>query len=284
MRITNCFPLPVGGEGLGRSVEGARERSALCHFPFDMEEILQHLNLGTFYQGFSDEHIDLDNVLSLSDQDLNRLAIERIGDRARLPSLCRQKQQDTGNQTSCLATIVAQERPALFGAASTSRKATSSSKTSKKGQHSRGTTWSVQFVCMADQYATKVPSSTENQILFKAGLGLKRIKFYLDDDELEVKSKITSDMVEDGVVKGFSKLRNCGGFELMSSKTNCRDLNLIKCSWAAKELKSYMGGGQAKIYIRSIQKSLSTKALSENVTKSLIKERCYLCHKGGSCA
>ena len=130
------------GKECGRS---ARTIGPLPVLIWTIEEILQQLNLGTFYQRFLDEHIDLDNVLSLSDQDLNRLGVERIGDRARLRSLCRQKQQDTGNQTTGLATIDVQERAALFGAVSTSRKATSSSKTSKKGQHSRGRTWSVRW-------------------------------------------------------------------------------------------------------------------------------------------
>jgi hypothetical protein len=110
-------------------------------------------------------------------------------------------------------------------------------------------------------------------------LGLKKIKLDLDDDEIKVKEKLISDVEEDGVVVGFPKLRSCGGFEMMQCNSNCRNLTVIGVNWSAKSLKSCMGGSQAKIYLRPIQKSLSTKPLHDEITESLIKEECHICHK-----
>ena len=76
--------------------------------------------------------------------------------------------------------------------------------------------WSFQFVCLADKYSFKTPSSLEKQMLFKAGLSLKKIKLDPNDDEDTVKEKVTSDVKDsDGNTVGFPALRSCGGFELM---------------------------------------------------------------------
>lgn len=139
--------------------------------------------------------------------------------------------------------------------------------------------WSFQFVCLADKYSFKTPSSLEKQILFKAGLGLKKIKLDPIDDEDTVKEKITSDVKDsDGNAVGFPALRSCGGFELMQSSPNCRDLRRIDCCWSARDLKANLGGGQGKIYIVPIQKSLSTKP-SQMSGSSSLKEECHICHK-----
>ena len=94
-------------------------------------------------------------------------------------------------------------------------------------------------------------------MLFKACLGLKKTKLDPNDDEDTVKEKITSNMKgSDGNAVGFPDLRSCGGFELMQSSPNCRDLRRIDCGWSARELKTNLGGGQGKIYVVFIQKSL----------------------------
>ena len=139
--------------------------------------------------------------------------------------------------------------------------------------------WSFQFVCLADKYSFKTPSSLEKQILFKAGLGLKKIKLDPTDDEDTVKEKITSDVKDsDGNAIGFPAPRSCGGFELMQSSPNCRDLRRIDCCWSARDLRANLGGGQGKIYIVLIQKSLSTKP-SQMSESSSLKEEYHICHK-----
>lgn len=58
---------------------------------------------------------------------------------------------------------------------------------------------------------------------------------------------------------------------MMRCAPNCRDVR-------AKDLRSNLGGGQGKIYLRPIQKSLSTKPLVQE-NESAVKEKCYMCNK-----
>ena len=46
---------------------------------------------------------------------------------------------------------------------------------------------SFQFLCLADRHSFKTPSSIERQMLYKAGLGLKKVKLDPNDDEDTVK-------------------------------------------------------------------------------------------------
>ena len=80
------------------------------------------------------------------------------------------------------------------------------------------------MVCLADRLAYKVPTAAEKQVLFKAGLGLKKIKFEVDDDKEAVRKRITSSEAEDNSTEviGFPQLHNCG-FELMRCIANCRE-------------------------------------------------------------
>ena len=130
---------------------------------------------------------------------------------------------------------------------------------------------------MADRLTYKVPTAAEKQVLFKAGLGLKKIKFDIDDDEEAVMKKITSAESDSNEITGFPKLRDCGGFELMRCVANCRELVLIEGSWSVRELKADVGA-QAKIYLRPIQRSLSTKPFAADKT-SKVKEICLSCNK-----
>ena len=65
---------------------------------------------------------------------------------------------------------------------------------------------------------------------------------------------------------------------MMRCLPNCRDLSLINCSWNAKDLRSNLGGGQGKIYLRPIQRSLSTQPMVAE-SHSGVKEICYMCNK-----
>ena len=58
-------------------------------------------------------------------------------------------------------------------------------------------TWLGQFVWLADQHACRPPSSAEKQVLQQAVLGLKLIPFFVNDSEVEVKEKLTSDILDD---------------------------------------------------------------------------------------
>ena len=92
------------------------------------------------------------------------------------------------------------------------------------------------MVCLADRLGYKVPTAAEQQILFKAGLGLKKIKFEVDNDKEAVRKRITLSETEDDSTEVicFPQLRNCGGFELMRCVANCRECVVIDGSWAVK--------------------------------------------------
>ena len=139
-------------------------------------------------------------------------------------------------------------------------------------------TWTAIFVCLADRLATKLPNSSQKQILQKAGLGFKRIKLDFEDNENQVYQKLISDdFDEKGYCKGFPKLNNCGGSELMHCIANYRVLEPFNCSMTTKTLKSHVR--QGKLYIRSIPKNLSVISLSQDDNHATSKEKCKFCQK-----
>ena len=86
--------------------------------------------------------------------------------------------------------------------------------------------------------SSKAPSSVNKQILFKAGLGMKKIKLDLEDDEQTVLHKITSDTNDAmGNPMGFPQLKTIGGFEMLRCAPNCRDLTVIDSCWSARDLR-----------------------------------------------
>ena len=99
------------------------------------------------------------------------------------------------------------------------------------------------------------------------------------DDEEEVTAKIVSNKLdEDGEPEGFPQLKEVKGFEMLYCAANSRDLCLLKCSHAAKVLRSNISG-QSKIYLRPIQINLSTKSKTIERTESLsvLREECKIC-------
>ena len=82
-------------------------------------------------------------------------------------------------------------------------------------------------------------------------------------------------MDEEGQCKGFPKLNDCGGFELMHCIANFRVLEPLNCSMTTKTLKSHVG--QGKLYIRPIQKNLSVISVPQNENHATLKEKCEFC-------
>ena len=129
--------------------------------------------------------------------------------------------------------------------------------------------WTASFFCFSDNNQKKVPNTEEKECLFKAGLGLKKIKFISTDNEDEVHTQI---------LEQFPKLKEGGGFELMHCSSSCRQLKNINCKWDVKSLKSVVGP-QGKFYIRPIQHCLPTD-LSEVVQiESNLNVVCENCSK-----
>ena len=69
---------------------------------------------------------------------------------------------------------------------------------------------------------------------------------------------------------------DCGGFELITCKANSRDLSVLNCSFTSCNIKSRIGGGQGKIYIRPIQRNIELKD-SVEIDVSKLKQKCFTC-------
>ena len=233
-----------------------------------MEKILRELKLESLFPKFAAQRIEPENVSALSDEELSCLGVSTIGDRLRVRGLCANAEKDHPS----VAANVLSERMALFSGRSRS---------SRRGAKRKAVTkrsWTVSFICVADRYQSRIPSSTDKQVLFHAGLGMKKIKLDLEDDEHDVLEKITcGDKGDDGEIKGFTQLKESGGFEIMYCVSGCKELNPLNCSWTAKDLKANVGS-QSKLYLRPIQKNLSTVSILP-LNKSQVKEKCIICNK-----
>ena len=191
------------------------------------------------------------------------------------------KRDSSGSSTSA-AEQVREERRLLFrpynkSGANRGRSASAGRAGHKKKGSKR--TWTGQFACLADRPACRAPPSAEKQILQQAGLGLKKIRFFVDDSEVEVKEKLTSDILDDnGEPMGFPQLKEAKGFEILTCSSNSRDLTVVKTAWSVKDLKSVFTS-QTKIYLRPIQKSLRTKSTQQNPLVCKLKETCMWCQR-----
>lgn len=215
-----------------------------------MEKILKDLGLSILLQKFKDERIDETIALSLTDSELIRLGVGTIGDRVRFRELCKEaatastpSADNTTASTSAsgqttenggLNQQLRRERALLFNPRNRSARGRNRNTSLKKEGKKR--TWTANFVCLSDRLTNKVPSSTaEKQVLQKAGLGSKKIKFDVDDNETTVIEKLTcSDADDNGDVCGFPKLKDGGGFEMMHCVANCITLSVLECAWSVK--------------------------------------------------
>lgn len=134
-------------------------------------------------------------------------------------------------------------------------------------------TWTCEFICLSETDAMKVPTREEKLALVKAGLGSKKIQFNADDTEELFQQKLIGE-------DGFSKLSDCGGFEIMRCISNCRNLEVISCRRTPEVMKSFVGC-QSKLYIRPIQRALSLEADNSLLTEAsaTITEKCCHCEQ-----
>ena len=222
----------------------------------------------------------------MSESSLIRLGVETLGDRIRIKERCKQfvdgeRTRSLSSTSSSPSQQIIEERSRLFQPyrnSSRRDKSCGASKTGKRKNPPRRT-WTGQFVCLADRQTCRVPSSTEKQLLQQAGLGLKKIRFFVDDSEEEVLEKLTSDVPgDDGLPTGFPQLKEGKGFELMSCMTNSRHLAVVKSSWSVEGLKTLFTP-QTKIYLRPIQKNLRIKERQDNRLTCNLTEKCMWCSK-----
>ena len=237
-----------------------------------MDQVLRDAKLAHLSENFKAEKIEIETVLAMSDNDLKRVGVQTLGERVRSREACRRALDS--HQPSAAA-AVARERSHLFNV---SRPRQSWSRGRKRNGIPKARTWTAQFVCLADTWASRVPTANEKQILARAGLGLKKIVLDLEDNEKQVTNKSTSDEKDErGQPKGFPQLKEGGGFEMLYCMSNSRDLEVLKCSRAARDVR-FNVAGQSKIYLRPIQVNLFTKEQTVK-TQSSIKEECKICNK-----
>ena len=160
----------------------------------DIEVILTTLQLGCLIESFKQERIDCHAVVSATDSELQRLGVATIGDRVRLRESCKKKVN--GSSSGSLVNRIQQEcnllfRPSVSSSPNSRNNGSTSSGGTRRNKSVQKRPWTVQFVCLADRLCYKVPNAVEKQTLHNAGLGLKKIKLDLEDDEEEVLKKIT---------------------------------------------------------------------------------------------
>ncbi|KAK3591317.1 hypothetical protein CHS0354_028425 [Potamilus streckersoni] len=223
-----------------------------------LRQVLDDLSLSHLFQIFLNGKLDrIESCTNLTDVELLRLGISTIGDRVRF----REKIKEAVTPADRLLSL---ERTNLFHP-SRARPMTPHANRRK----TKGRTWTVTFVCSADRNACSVPSTSEQVVIHRAGLGQKKITFHKIDSEIEVHSKLISS-------DGFPQLANAGGFELLHCQNNCRQMDVLKCKWTVGSLKASLGS-QTKIYVRPIQKNLSTELIIVP-EETAVKERCASCN------
>ena len=142
-----------------------------------MDKILRELNLGTPVDRFDAEKIEPDNVISASDSELTWLGVSTIGDRIRLRELCSRAGERADLEVPSASTSInREERLALFNPRRQGRGASGSDSKRRKTAVTKSKPWTAHFVCLADRFCLKTPTSVEKQILFKVLLKRKLIK------------------------------------------------------------------------------------------------------------
>ena len=256
-----------------------------------MNEILESLGMSMLSQKFEEERLDFTVIMLASDEDLVRLGVRTVGNRVRLRDACsrvytrRSTSISLGDSHRTSSSIPGREERSLLFSPSVSSTGTGEGRTGSRRRQSRANsygikrkddyTWTRQFMCLSDCHAKKIPTPAEKQVLQKAGLGLKKIKFSVEDDEVGLYNQLT-ETAESDETAGYPQLKNCGGFELLRCIPNCKVLEPIDVVMSAKNLKA--AAGQGKIYIRPIQRSLSVIPLKSESVKGkmcLLFERVF---------
>ena len=109
--------------------------------------------------------------------------------------------------------------------------------------------WEKEFICLATVGQTHAPTPIEKAELYRAGLGMKLLLLLQYADAWEFHEEI---------LKEFPKLAGGGGYELLRTCANSRELTVIPApsgGYTTSYVKSIVN--QAKVYIRPLQKDLS---------------------------
>ena len=236
-----------------------------------MDSILKDLELDQVTNNFKNEGVTPTTVLQLSSEELSGLGINRLGDQIRLKEACKKfvEKDTTRYAPSTVRERILQERNHLFSPYRSS--ASSKKRVRVTHKSTAGRPWTANIYCLSSPFQMTIPTPKEKETLQFAGLGAKKIKFLMDEDEQTLYEKLTSDEI------GFPKLKKGGGFELLRCVSNTKDLAPIRSgTFNVKDIRSSLGSPQSKIYVRPIQMPLdTTPIITENV--STLKEKCIHC-------
>jgi len=149
--------------------------------------------------------------------------------------------------TTAAAAAAAAEQRRLFSFGRPGRQFTSNNKSKGKGKKSP--TCTLKFVCLASKDEVKPPISVkEKTTLCNCGLGDGSITFDMNEGPDYCHSKI---------LEKYPTLAMAGGYELLLHQRGAGDgagFHPIKPPYTPLRLKDF--SGQAKIYIRPLQKDL----------------------------
>ena len=127
--------------------------------------------------------------------------------------------------------------------------------------------WEHQFFCLAKKTQCSPPGAIDRGHLMQAGLGGKTLSFVETSD---------AEMFHEDLLDAFPKLRTGGGYELLrTNEHNVRSLDIIPpppSGYAVDYLKGV--AGQAKIYIRPLQRDLDLAPAEGEGTVSVIYALC----------
>ena len=137
-------------------------------------------------------------------------------------------------------------------------------KVPKKSKKVKLSLWEHEFICLANCGQSSPPSAMDKIDLIRAGLGPKKIPF-LDFGE--------SYDFHDEIISAFPKLLDAGGYELLrTQQNNTRELFVIQPpsgGYTVQYLRSIVG--QAKVFIRPIQKDLCLDPLLDDKDEVVCK-------------
>ena len=127
--------------------------------------------------------------------------------------------------------------------------------------------WDHHFFCLASKTQCSPPGPIDRGHLMQAGLGGKSLSFMETSD---------AEMFHEDLLDAFPKLHTGGGYELLrTNERNSRSLDVIPpppSGYTVEYLKSV--AGQAKIYIRPLQKDLDLAPAEGEGTVSVIYTLC----------
>lgn len=135
------------------------------------------------------------------------------------------------------------------------RPSSSTMSKSKSAKKKKQMTYTLKFVCLASKNAVRPPTTVKERTdLSNSCLGAKSITF------------IENEPIYDTIVEHYPKLSEVGGFDFLMHQRgggNDAGFHVINPPHTANRLKDLCG--QAKIYIRPVQKDipLTSKSISE---------------------